>query len=209
MVAQCSTCFFGRIVPTDGSTETPIAPGSLCCQRYAPQAQPIQTGARPLWLWPVVLPDYWCGDYAATDPNVYQSPSEWLDYTPAVVAGSGTIDTISALTGSYMLIGTTCFFVIFLDITTNGTAADYLYFSLPLVAGDNTPEVTGRVGLADDTPIGLLECFYWFLVDTTFVRVFNTANGYPGGDGYALKIAGFYEIAGGSDPPLSASSRVS
>ena len=90
MVAQCSTCFFGRTVPADGSVEAPVAPGALCCQRYAPQAQPIQTGARPLWLWPVVLPDYWCGDYAAADPNVY-GPFGGLPNTTG--AGTPTLGT--------------------------------------------------------------------------------------------------------------------
>jgi hypothetical protein len=73
MVAQCSNCFFGRIVPADGSIDAPVAPGSLCCQRYAPQAllHTVTTSARSLWLWPVVLDDYWCGDYSATDPGVY------------------------------------------------------------------------------------------------------------------------------------------
>jgi hypothetical protein len=72
MVDNCGNCFFGRSPPDDSG----MPGGSLCCMRYAPSINPPLNLIRsptgfPQWPWPIVLPDFWCGDYAAADPNVY------------------------------------------------------------------------------------------------------------------------------------------
>jgi len=68
MAVECSTCFFARSPPADSG----LPPGTLKCNRDAPIINTNPPAAT--WPWPEVTPDFWCGDYSATDPNVYFKP---------------------------------------------------------------------------------------------------------------------------------------
>jgi hypothetical protein len=110
----------------------------------------------------------------------------WTGYTPTLSVSSGAFTTASA-TGAYRQIGKTVFFRAAITITTNGTAAGTLQFSLPAPA-NATFVFMGR----EDAVSGAL------LVAKSLganASIFTAANAYPGGNGTVLIASGVYEAA--------------
>lgn len=115
----------------------------------------------------------------------------WTSYTPTITSSSGTITTSSA-TGSYLKRGRLVFVRAQITITTNGTGAGLLNFSLPTVTNSSIGAifhgveraVTGKsvTGWVDGGGVSTVACRFY---DGT----------YPGGDGRTITITGFYENA--------------
>lgn len=110
----------------------------------------------------------------------------WAAYTPTISAGSGSITTSSA-TGAYKTIGKTVFFRAAITITTNGSGATFVGFTLPVasIALQAAPgmetNVTGKMVKA------LLQSA------SSNAQLRNYDNTYPAGDGYVFVINGVYE----------------
>lgn len=119
------------------------------------------------------------------------TPGAWTAFTPTITAASGSFTTVSA-TGKYCQIGKTLFVSVKIDITTNGTAAAGVRFTLPGDApvGTLTYSGTGR----ENNVTGSM-CQVVTGIGSTFATVFTYGNAHPGGDGYSLLCTLTYELA--------------
>jgi hypothetical protein len=109
----------------------------------------------------------------------------WTAWTPTVTAGSGSFTTVSGA-GKYALIGGLRFFRVSITITTNGTAATSVRFTLPTTAGEVGVFYGREAGLAGNALQGVVAAA------SNTVDVYTYANAYPGGSGVGLTVAGFY-----------------
>ena len=120
---------------------------------------------------------------AVVDVNTLDDYEEGT-FTPAISAGAGSI-TESSATGSYTKIGNRVFYEVVLTITTNGTGASSLIFTLPFTAaqhhtpvGVNTSSAETCVGISTTTDVGM-----------------RTYSGlYPVGSGHVLRVSGNYIV---------------
>ena len=124
---------------------------------------------------------------ALADATVGKLGSAWTAWTPTVTAGVGTLTTKSGA-GYWTRIGKTVHFQATLTITTNGTGASAIIFTLPINAlradwmgAGRENNVTGHTVIV----IG----------DTANAFVFNYDNSYPGGTGRSITVSGTYEVA--------------
>lgn len=107
-------------------------------------------------------------------------------YTPTITSSSGALTTVSA-TGRYTQIGNTYFFYVEITLTTNGTGATALKFTLPVNAGTaavvSGVDITSAVALAGDIVAG------------NGFGAFTKYDGtYPGADGHTYKVAGSFTV---------------
>jgi hypothetical protein len=114
----------------------------------------------------------------------------WQTYTPTLSASSGTLTTATG-TGLYRRRGNIVYLKMDINITTNGTAAGELRFSLPIAT-------TGTYG----------NTFHGKERGLTGKAVVGFANGggatvcglqfydgaYPGANGSVINVSGFYEV---------------
>lgn len=109
----------------------------------------------------------------------------WTAWTPTVTAGSGSFTTVSGA-GKYAVIGGLTFIRVSITITTNGTAATSVRFTLPTTAGEVGVFYGREAGLAGNALQGVVAAA------SNTVDVYTYANAYPGGSGVGLTVAGFY-----------------
>jgi hypothetical protein len=116
----------------------------------------------------------------------------WTSWTPTVTSGSGTITTLGTVTAAYQRIGRTINWRCTINITTNGTAASNIQFTLPVTAAAAQYLGSGAEwNLSGKTirvypPTG---------PDLTKGQASYYDNTYPGGSGTLLYLAGTYEAA--------------
>lgn len=107
----------------------------------------------------------------------------WTAYTPTITSGTGTFTSVSAV-GAWQRIGTTINVRVAITITTNGTAATDVRFSLPATSAGNVTGVGGGGAGRNNTPGPMLQCF---IPASSTIAVLNQYdNVYPGADGYLL-----------------------
>ena len=114
----------------------------------------------------------------------------WTIYTPTVIAQTGTFTSVAGA-GRYKQIGKTVFLNVIITITTNGSAANNVQFTLPVNAVNGTglsPALNGRASVSGKQLQGIV-------FSATQGLVLNYDNSYPGADGEALNISGVYEAA--------------
>ena len=111
----------------------------------------------------------------------------WTSYTPTITASSGSFTTVSG-TGLYSQIGKAILYRVAITITTNGTAAGNVLFTLPVTAAANDYVGTGR----ENAVIGVQ---LMSTVNNTSGTIRKYDNTYPGGTGYQLVVTGIYEVA--------------
>lgn len=112
-----------------------------------------------------------------------------LSYAPQITAGTGTFTTVS-VTGLYRRIGRQLFFEIVIIITTNGTAATSIVFTLPVAAANFYHTWVGRENGVTGANL------YATTVTTVTSGHLTVYNGtYPGGNGYVPCVNGSYETA--------------
>jgi hypothetical protein len=128
----------------------------------------------------------WLRADSSTATGLAWDDTGWTSYTPTVTAGSGTFTTVSA-TGNSKRIGKTVFVEVIITITTNGTAATNIQFTLPYSGTGQQAgvfregAVTGNCGIITNGGTGVI------------MRTFT--NGYPGGTGYVLAGSLIYQVA--------------
>jgi hypothetical protein len=114
----------------------------------------------------------------------------WTAFTPTLGAGAGTLTAASA-TGRYKQVGKLYLYNIQILITTNGTAATYLTYTLP---NSSTPIALGSAASVN-AGVGN------FIGSARHVNGSNTAllfkydGTYPGANGSAIYVSGYYEAA--------------
>jgi hypothetical protein len=123
----------------------------------------------------------------APEPEPFHAPN-WITYTPTVGSGSGTITTASAV-GRYVKLGTTVYIVVKVTITTNGTGATYVSFTLPHANAANETLLQASSGTASG--IG------WIAASAAAGRIYSSTWTYSGGNGVDLWCSGAYETTVG------------
>jgi hypothetical protein len=114
----------------------------------------------------------------------------WTAYTPTITAGTGTFTTVAG-SGRWAQIGKVVFGTVTVTVTTNGTAAGHVIFTLPTTAhATNLMIGNGRENASSGK---LLQTY----VDGTATQasVFNYDNTYPAADGSSLLVSFTYEAA--------------
>jgi hypothetical protein len=122
-----------------------------------------------------------------TDMDFTWKGGAWTSYTPTITANTGSFTTVSG-TGLYSQIGKVVFYTVQVTITTNGTAAGNIRFTLPLTAKTNDYVGTGRENAV--TGVQLISS-----VNNTLGIIRKYDNSYPGGTGYQIVVTGMYEAA--------------
>jgi hypothetical protein len=123
----------------------------------------------------------------APEPEPFHAPN-WITYTPTVGSGSGTI-TASTATGRYVKFGTTIVIAVKITITTNGTGAGYVSFTLPHANSSN--ETMLSASRSSSVGVG------WIAADAALGRIYDESWAYPGADGVSLWATGIYETTVG------------
>lgn len=111
----------------------------------------------------------------------------WTSWTPTISSSSGTITTKSA-TGYYKKIGKIVNFYLTVTITTNGTGAGSVIFTLPINAIR-----TGWIGVGRENAVTGHMLQVTGGVDSCAILKYE--NSYPGLDGASLLVSGTYEAA--------------
>lgn len=115
----------------------------------------------------------------------------WVSYTPTISASSGTITTSSA-TGTYLKRGRIVHVRVQITVTTNGTGAGQLRFTLP----SNTNGAIGAIFTGRERAVTAKQVNGWVdggTLNTVGVMFYDGT--YPAGNGYVLTITGWYEEA--------------
>jgi len=110
----------------------------------------------------------------------------WVEYTPALSAGSGSFSNASA-TGRYKKIGKTVHFTTTVTIVSNGTAGSSIVIGLPF-ASIISAMALGR----ENASVGFM---IQGLISGSTVTLFSASNTYPGANGYSIIISGTYETS--------------
>jgi len=111
----------------------------------------------------------------------------WLSWTPTIGSGTGTITTKSG-TGKYIQTGKIVNWQLAITITTNGTGAGYVTFTLPVNSLDTEAYVgSGRATASSGRQ---LQCR---TDSANTVRVYDYSNAYPATSGEKLILSGTYE----------------
>jgi hypothetical protein len=135
------------------------------------------------------LPTFTAGGNINLTGDLVWTSTAWTAYTPTITANSGTFTTVSA-TGAWKQIGKTIVFRILVTVTTIGSAAGFLKFTLPIasigaqtVHGFNTSTLKACIGNTNDTAATNGALYYY---DGTFP---------VGGSSQFVLINGTYEAA--------------
>lgn len=138
--------------------------------------------------WQVLAPstDKFLKSNGAADPSWADPlPEAWTAYVPVITANAGAFTTVAA-TGKYVQIGKTVTVQIVINITTNGTAANFVIATLPV----NQVGVFPYYGRANNVSGKMLQGIF---AAGGSIAIFNYDGTYPGADGEILYIAGTYE----------------
>lgn len=115
-------------------------------------------------------------------------PFNWISATVGVTTGAGALTNATA-TRRYFRVGKTVFIQYTISIIDNGSGANHVQVDLPFAASGFVWDLGGRSSNGGVALQGNI------LAGSSFVRVFTTANAYPGGTGVTLTINGSYETA--------------
>lgn len=120
--------------------------------------------------------------------------STWSTYTPTVTAFSGTLTTVANQAGRYQQVGKAVHLVVRCSITTNGTGAGGIIFTLPVTAATVSPAVVWHgAGREDGLSGSMLQASIGSAGTTMGVLTYN--NAYPGGSGAIIEVSITYEAA--------------
>src|SRR3990167_2737811 len=129
---------------------------------------------------------------AQTALGIIPDDGAWAAYTPTISSGSGTITTASG-TGRWLQQGKIIHFAVVLTITTNGTGAGYIGFTLPSACAASVEHtfVGQDRGITDDSTVSILQASS----STTIARTYFHTGAYPGANGAVIVVSGSYEVA--------------
>lgn len=111
----------------------------------------------------------------------------WAGFATVVTAQTGTLTTVSANL-KYVLVGGVCHFTVDILVTTNGTGANAIIFTLPKTPRSYANAYGREIALTGATLAG----FSW---GTNTMSIVNYTNAYPSGDGALLVLSGSFDYA--------------
>jgi|GEM_PF-3861131 len=114
----------------------------------------------------------------------------WITYTPTVSTSVGTITTSSA-SGAYIRRGNIVYLKAQITITTNGTGAGILKFTVPIASAGLLPNlfVGKERAVTGKAVAGFLDGGAQTIVD---LQLYDGT--YPGADGHVINVSGFYQV---------------
>jgi hypothetical protein len=118
------------------------------------------------------------------------SDDPWVSYTPTLSVTSGSLTTASA-TGYYARRGKILHYKVQIVITTNGTGAGALGFTVPVVAA----ETDGQNAYGKERAINGKAVMGFLDGGTSICYIQNYDGTYPGINGAVINVGGFYEVA--------------
>ena len=122
--------------------------------------------------------------------DILSDMGAWTTWTPTVTAGSGTFTTVSG-TGRYIQIGKTIMGTFSITITTNGTAASDIRFTLPVTQFGG---LSAQLGTAfESTSTGAMCQVIGLNSTTALIVTYNYT--YPGASGRTITGSFNYEAA--------------
>jgi hypothetical protein len=113
----------------------------------------------------------------------------WTAYTPTLGCGTGSLTSATG-SGRYQLIGKTLYIGVNIAITTNGTCATSLTFTLP--SGLTTQTSFAMMG--KDFNVGTLDIAYVSGAGSTLTSVNATTAAYPYVNGSSVTYNGVVEV---------------
>lgn len=119
--------------------------------------------------------------------NQFPDGAPWETFTPVVSSGTGTLTSASA-SMRYLREGRKFHFTCVVTVTTNGTGASYVNFTLPFAAQAAGGMCVGRENAS--TGVAVVG-----LISSTNVQLYRYDNTYPGGDGRSIRVSGTIELA--------------
>jgi len=174
-----------------GTSTTQIATTAFVATSFAPLASPALTGTPTA---PTAGGGTNTTQLATTAFVQGEIGSTWNTYTPTVTPFSGTLTTVANQAGRYRQIGKTVHLVVRCSITTNGTGAGGIIFTLPVTAKTVSPAVVWHgAGREDGLTGNMLQASIGSAGTTMGVLTYN--NGYPGGNGAIIEVSITYEAA--------------
>jgi len=152
-------------------------------------ANHVYTGLVPYYYWIRARDrEGQYGDwYPSSSTAGLQAGGVWQTYTPTIEAGVGSFTTISSW-GRYFRIGPNITFQIHLEIITNGSASNFITFTLPV---DAYPSYTPVFGLSQLSPDVRAMCGVVARTGSSSVYLYDGS--YPGGTGAILGWSSTYE----------------
>lgn len=126
-----------------------------------------------------------------TKINGVDQTTPLTSYTPTITTGNGgAITTLGTVTGHYKTLGKMVYIRVVINITTNGVAAGgSIRASLP----PPTPVAFEHVLPSKETAVTGVSGVAFIPASGTYVQLGKYDASYPGGDGYRLVVAGWYE----------------
>lgn len=113
----------------------------------------------------------------------------WTTYTPTVTPSGGGFTSVTG-TGRFIQLGNIVTMTVKITITTNGTAAVNVLFTLPVVANTtNLAAGSGRAGGVSGKGLQAL------IITSTLAAIWNYDGTYPGSNGEILFVSFVYEAA--------------
>ncbi len=112
----------------------------------------------------------------------------WTAFTPTITSGAGTFTTVAG-SGAWQQLGKILHLRLLISITTNGTAATNIQFSLP-----NSLTANGAQALTGTTS-GSIGLTAWVQTGSGVVVITKYDSTYPGADGVFPIINGVVEVA--------------
>lgn len=105
-------------------------------------------------------------------------------YTPTVTTQTGSLTTASA-TGRWLRIGDLIQLQVYISITTNGTGAGSVQFTLPFTTANNS---VAAIGCGREVSVIGQQLSITVSPNSSLAEVLTFQNSYPGGNGHNLAL---------------------
>lgn len=115
----------------------------------------------------------------------------WISYSPTITSFSGTLTSVTSVSGKYRKQGKVNQFKVEFVVTTNGTGGTALVIPLPIPAASTFGQVCYGMerGVTGKMQVGFIDG------GSSDVVLKNYDGTYPGTDGGVYEVCGFYEVA--------------
>jgi hypothetical protein len=123
--------------------------------------------------------------------EIGRTGNNWTNFTPTITAGVGTFTSVAG-SGRFFRVGRTIEVRVSIVITTNGTAATDIRFTLPVIASAALAALAGGGAARDDTAGLMCQCYV--PASSTLGIITRYDNLYPGATGKTIYAWATYEV---------------
>jgi hypothetical protein len=120
------------------------------------------------------------GRFLLSGAGEFNTTDQWVSYEPTVTAATGTITTLGTVAAKYRLHGDLVDVTFSIVITTNGTGAGAVQFTLPFTATELA------FGAGRETVATGVMCNIQAVPASNVANVWTYDNSYPGGNGRTI-----------------------